>query len=152
MITVQTDPSAMQQLQQRLAELPPRAVAAVQQALRPLIYQALQNILPRYFAGSGSPVGSLLASRSGNLLNSVLQSIQATMEGQTLKVSIGSQLPYAAIHEYGGYAGRRPPFKKKDGKRPYLPPRPYLHPAITDLQNALPGLLEQAIQQAQASQ
>jgi len=94
----------------------------------------------------------VLASRSGTLLNSVLQSIITNTEGQNLTVSIGSDLPYAAIQEYGGYAGRRGPFKKKDGRRPYLPPRPYLHPAMDDLQNALPGLLEQAIQQVQVPQ
>lgn len=85
-------------------------------------------------------------------MNSVLQSIQTTVDGDSLKVSIGSDLSYAAIHEYGGFAGRRGPFKKKDGKRPYLPARPYLQPTINDLQQALPGLLEQAIQQAQVAQ
>ena len=72
--------------------------------------------------------------------------------GQTLTVSIGSELPYARIHEYGGFAGRRGPYKKKDGHRSYIRPRPYLRPAINDLQKALPGLLEQAIQQVQVSQ
>lgn len=158
MITVEIDDSALQQLQQRLTELPPRLVADVYKALTPLIYQSLQSAIPKYFSGSAnkSSAGkglssSVLTSRSGNLMNSVLQSIQASTDGGTLNVSIGSDLPYAAIHEYGGYAGRRAPFKKKNGRRPYLPARPYLNPAINDLQQALPDLLEQAIQQVQVS-
>jgi phage gpG-like protein len=153
-ISVQIDDSALQQLQRRLAELAPRLVADVYRALQPLIYQSLRNAVSKYFSGSAGQgsSGSVLTSRSGNLLNSVLQSIQASSDGQSLTVSIGSDLKYAAIHEYGGYAGRRGPFKKKEGRRPYLPPRPYLRPAINDLQQALPELLEQAIQQVQASQ
>jgi phage gpG-like protein len=150
-ISVQLDESAVQRVRQRLAALPPQFAAQVYAVLRPMVYHALCSAVPRYFSGSGSG-GSMLTSRSGNLLNSVLQSITTGTDGQNLTVSIGSDLPYAAIQEYGGYAGRRPPFKKKDGRRPYLRPRPYLQPAINDLQQALPDLLEQAIQQVQASQ
>lgn len=154
MISVKIDDSAVQQLQQRLAGLTPRLVADVFKLLQPLIYQSLQTAVPKYFSGSASNGGSgdLLTSRSGKLLNSVLQSIEARTDGETLTVSIGSDLPYAHIHEYGGFAGRRGPYKKKDGHRSYIRPRPYLRPAINDLQKALPALLEQAIQQVQVSQ
>jgi phage gpG-like protein len=153
-ISVQIDDSAVQQLQHRLAGLAPRLVADVYKALQPLIYQSLQTAVPKYFAGSASKGGSsdLLTSRSGKLLNSVLNSIQVNPDGQSLVVSIGSDLPYARIHEYGGFAGRKGPFKKKEGHRPYIRPRPYLQPAINDLQKALPDLLEQAIQQVQVSE
>ena len=147
MIIVHIDPSALEQLQQRLNALPPRLVAEVYNALKPLVYQSLRAAIPKYFAGSGGGNSALLTSRSGKLLESVLQSIETKVEGEKMSVSIGSDLPYAAIHEYGGYAGRRGPFKKKEGKRPYLRPRPYLHPVMGDLQRELPGLLEQAIQQ-----
>ena len=154
MISVQIDDSAVQQLQQRLAGLAPRVVAEVYKALQPLVYQSLQTAVPKYFAGSASKGSSsdLLTSRSGNLLNSVLQSIETKINGDSLTVSIGSELPYARIHEYGGFAGRKGPFKKRTGHRPYIKPRPYLRPAINDLQKALPDLLEQAIQQVQVSQ
>jgi phage gpG-like protein len=153
-ISVQIDDSAVQQLQQRLAGLAPRVVAQVYEALQPLIYQSLRTAVPKYFAGSASKGSSsdLLTSRSGNLLNSVLNSIQVSPDGQSLAVSIGSDLPYARIHEYGGFAGRPGPFKKKEGRRPYIRPRPYLRPAINDLQQALPDLLEQAIQQVQVAE
>lgn len=154
MISVQIDDSAIQQLQQRLAGLAPRVVIQVYEALQPLIYQSLRTAVPKYFAGSASKGQSsnLLTPRSGNLLNSVLNSIQVSPVGQSLAVSIGSDLPYARIHEYGGFAGRRGPYKKKNGHRSYIPPRPYLRPAIDDLQKALPDLLEQAIQQVQVSE
>jgi len=153
-ISVQIDDSAVQQLQQRLAGLAPSVVAEVYKALQPLVYQSLQTAVPKYFAGSASKGQSsdLLTSRSGNLLNSVLNSIQVSPDGQSLTVSIGSELPYARIHEYGGFAGRKGPFKKRTGHRPYVKPRPYLRPAINDLQKALPDLLEQAIQQVQVSE
>jgi phage gpG-like protein len=153
-ISVKIDDSAIQQLQQRLAGLAPRVVAQVYKALQPLVYQSLRNAVPKYFAGSASKgqPSDLLTSRSGNLLNSVLSSIQVSPDGQSLAVSIGSDLPYARIHEYGGFAGRRGPYKKKDGHRSYIRPRPYLRPAINDLQKALPALLEQALQQVQVSE
>jgi phage gpG-like protein len=153
-ISVQIDDSAIQQLQQQLAGLAPRVVTQVYEALQPLIYQSLRTAVPKYFAGSASKSTSsdLLTSRSGNLLNSVLNSIQVSPDGQSLAVSIGSELPYARIHEYGGFAGRHGPYKKKDGHRSYIGPRPYLRPAINDLQRVLPDLLEQAIQQVQVSE
>lgn len=153
MISVKIDDSAILQLQQRLAGLAPRVVAEVYKALQPLVYQSLQTAVPKYFAGSPSiGTSDLLTSRSGNLMNSVLQSIEAKIDGDSLTVSIGSELPYARIHEYGGFAGRKGPFKKRTGHRPYIKPRPYLRPAINDLQKALPDLLEQAIQQVQVSE
>ena len=111
MISVKIDDSAVQQLQQRLAGLAPCVVAQVYDALQPLIYQSLRTAVPKYFAGSASKGQSsnLLTPRSGNLLNSVLNSIQVSPDGQSLTVSIGSDLPYARIHEYGGFAGRRGP-------------------------------------------
>ncbi|HEY4675949.1 MAG TPA: phage virion morphogenesis protein [Candidatus Angelobacter sp.] len=152
MISVKIDDSAVQQLQQRLAGLAPRVVAEVYKALQPLIYQSLHSAVPKYFAGSAGSSSDLLTSRSGNLMNSVLQSIETKVDGDSLTVSIGSDLKYARIHEYGGFAGRKGPFKKRTGHRPYIKPRPYLRPAINDLQKALPDLLEQAIQQVQVSQ
>jgi len=150
MITMKIDEAALRQLEQRVATLSPRLAVQVYKALGPLVYQSLSSGVPKYFSGSGSG-GNTLTSRSGNLMKSVLQSIQATFDGEKFSISIGSDLPYAAIHEHGGYAGRRGPFKKKGGRRPYLRPRPYLQPAMKDLENTLPGLLEQAIQQVQAS-
>jgi phage gpG-like protein len=153
MISVTIDDSAVKQIHQRLAGLAPRVVAEVYKALKPLVYQSLRSSIPKYFSGSASKGSSstLLTSRSGTLLNSVLQSIKTDVDGDKFIVSIGSDEAYAKIHEYGGYAGRHPPFKKKDGRRPYLPPRPYLSPAMNELQQILPDLVEKAIQQVQVA-
>ena len=152
MIRVEMDQNALQQVQQRLSTLAPRVVARVYQELKPMLYDSFAAAVQKYFvigaANSRGPAGDLLTSRSGKLLESVLQSFTATIDGNTLSISAGSDRPYAAIQEFGGYAGRRGPFKKKDGKRPYIRPRPYLRPALSDLQDLLPELLQQAIDQA----
>ena len=143
MIRIEMDQGALQQLQQRLSTLAPRMIAQVDQALRPMLYQSLRSALPKYFSGAKGR----LHSRSGRLLNSVLESIAISVDGAAMTVSLGSDVPYAAVHEYGGYAGRRSPFKKKNGHRPYIPARSYLHPVLNDLQEMLPALLDEAIQQ-----
>jgi phage virion morphogenesis protein len=42
------------------------------------------------------------------------------------RLVIGTNVKYAAIHQLGGVAGRRGPFKKRNGRRPFIPARPYL--------------------------
>jgi phage gpG-like protein len=156
MISLAVDQSSQQQLQQSLSSLAPRIMVEVHRALKDLMYQGAQNVR-KYFAGSGpkgGPTTDLLTSRSGALLNSVLQSVETGIDppspgaGTTqISVQLGSQLPYARIQEYGGIAGRAT-FKKPDGKRPYLPPRPYLQPAFDELQAALPEVLQNAVNRA----
>jgi phage gpG-like protein len=153
-ISVEISDGAIAELQQRLETLAPRVVARLQPALKPLLASALTSTLNKYFAGSGPARGAattLLTSRSGNLFSSVVNSLQVSIQGPNLAVSIGSDLPYAAIHEFGGYAGRRGPFKKKNGRRAYIPARPYLRPTISHLEQILPDLLDQAIQQLEGS-
>jgi phage virion morphogenesis protein len=66
-------------------------------------------------------VGRKMLIVSGRLKNSITYSV---VGGDRLL--IGTNLKYAAIQQLGGNAGRRPPFKKKGGKRSYIPARPYL--------------------------
>jgi len=154
MITVEMDQTALQGLQQRLSSLAPRMVARVYRELKPLLYQSFSVAILKYFSGNADkrgPAGDVLTFRSGGLLKSVLENFNVVSDGQTLKITAGADIPYAAIQEYGGFAGRKQPFKKKDGRRPYIRPRPYLRPALQDLQDVLPDLLEQAIERASAS-
>ncbi len=147
MLSFTVDQSSQQKLQQSLSSLGPRIMVEVHRALKELMYQGAQNV-QKYFAGSGlkgGPTTTLLTSRSGALLNSILQSVATGIDpaspgaGTTqISMQLGSQLPYARIQEYGGLAGRAT-FKKPDGKRPYL------QPAFAELQAALPGVLQEAV-------
>lgn len=64
--------------------------------------------------------GKQILIDSSHLMHSVNYQVQSD------SVMIGSALKYARIQQLGGTAGRKPPFKKKDGKRPFIPARPYL--------------------------
>jgi hypothetical protein len=154
-ISVQMDNSQLMQLRERLVQLPPSLISHVYAKLRPLIQEALFDKLNDHFDGCGPQGGptnpTMLTQRTSNLFWSVYRSLQISESGTDLKISIGSDLPYARIHEYGGYAGRRGPFKKADGRRPYLAPRPYLQPTLDDLSSVLPELLEKAIQQVRSN-
>ena len=98
----------------------------------------MRSSIEQTFRDQGSPAGSwppLAAStlkrgkggmgrkiliQSGRLKNS----INYEVGGNTR--TIGTNLKYAAIQQEGGVAGRRGPFKKKGGRRPVIPARPYL--------------------------
>ena len=154
MISVQIDDSALVKVRERLAQLPPRLLKRVYKELRPLVKDLLFLKLNDHFAGWGPIGGSAtdpkrLTNRTGRLFMSVLRSLQMSEDGTNFNLSIGSDLPYAAIHEYGGYAGRGGPFKSEECRRPYIRPRPYLQPTIDDLTEFLPYLFEAAIQKAQ---
>jgi phage gpG-like protein len=150
------DQDSLQRLENLLSSLGPRFMADVHQALKTFLYQGVQAGIQKYFAGSGpkaGPTTRLLTSRSGALINSLLASAENSLDPPSpgagmITANIGSSLAYARIQEYGGIAGRAGPFKKKDGRRPYLPPRPYLEPIFNDLQAALPDVLQQAVQSA----
>ena len=158
LIEFEIDEASRARLREYLNSLPPRLMTAVHQALKSLVYQQVQSGIAKYFAGAGpqgGPTTSRLTSRSGALANSVLESAMTGIDPPSvdegtkqITIRIGSSLAYARIQEYGGYAGRKPPFKKKDGRRPYLPPRPYLEPIFNDLEAALPDLMEQAVKEA----
>ncbi|HKV94886.1 MAG TPA: phage virion morphogenesis protein [Candidatus Angelobacter sp.] len=65
-------------------------------------------------------IGRKMLIQSGRMKNS----INYLVEGNTL--TIGTNLRYAAIQQKGGIAGRKGPFKKKNGRRPFIPARPFV--------------------------
>jgi len=152
------DPESQKRLEQSLATLGPRLMAEAHQTLKTALYQGAQTAVQKYFAGSGprgGPTTSLVTSRSGALACSLLASADTGMDppapsDSTTRITahIGSSLPYARIQEYGGVAGRAGPFKKKNGRRPYLPPRPYLQPTMKDMEATLPDQLREAVRRA----
>jgi phage gpG-like protein len=158
MIHFNIDPESQQRLKKFLAAIVPRVMAEIHQTLKTALYQGAQTAVEKYFAGSGpkgGPTTSLLTSRSGALANSLLASVETGLDPPSpsdgitqITARFGSSLPYARIQEYGGVAGRAGPFKKKNGKRPYLPPRPYLEPTMRDMLATLPDLLREAVKRA----
>jgi HK97 gp10 family phage protein len=77
---------------------------------------------------------------TGNLLNSI-QLGELTISGDQAEVNIGTNVVYAAIHEFGGIIKARNAkalvFKTKDGrwhtcKSVTMPARPYMRPAMDD--------------------
>jgi len=154
-ITVKMNDSVLATIRERLAQLPPSLLKRIYAELRPLVQEALFDKLNDHFDGCGPKNGptnpEMLTQRTSNLFWSVYHSLQMSDDGLNFSLSIGSDLPYARIHEYGGYAGRAGPFKKRNGRRPYLAPRAYLNPTMDDLAIVLPKLLESATQRAWAS-
>jgi phage virion morphogenesis protein len=100
--------------------------------------EVMRGSIERTFRDQGSPAGSwaplaastLKRGKGGSGRKILIQrgllknSITYQEDGNTLR--IGSNLVYSAIHQFGGVAGRRGPFKKKNGRRPFIPARPYL--------------------------
>ena len=136
MIRVEMDQAAVNRIQESLSTFSPRLTRKVYRELREILYRELGPTLIRHFLccrpPDAPPVPRILTIRTGRLFNSVLKSLRISESGGRLTISIGSNVPYAAIHEYGGG---------------YIPPRPYLRPTMKDLEHMLPSLLERAIQQ-----
>src|SRR6185312_6101222 len=113
-------------------------------ALSELLRREFGLILARHFlccrAPQAPPVSGVLTIRTGNLYNSVLQSLRISRDGRRLVITIGSNLPYARIHEFGGNFWRGPSYI-------HIPPRPYLQPTLEDLEQMMPSLLQKAIEQ-----
>jgi|SRR4051794_26437152 phage virion morphogenesis protein len=64
--------------------------------------------------------GYKILIESARLKNSVTYKIMGN------RLIIGTNLKYAQIQQRGGQAGRKGPFKKKGGRRPMIPARPFV--------------------------
>jgi len=91
-------------------------------------FEAMKSAAARKNPNTGD---GTLRIRSGNLFRSFspnrkdaqnILEIESTREGMQLRY--GSKIPYAAIHEFGGTAGR-------NGSA-VIPARPYFYPAIAE--------------------
>jgi phage virion morphogenesis protein len=124
--------------------------------------EVMQDSIAQTFRDEGSPAGSwppLAASTlkrvtpghkmligRGRLARSIVYRVVGDE-----KLEIGSNLVYAAIHQLGGEAGRRGPFKKKGGRRAHIPARPYLvfRPEDPDnIRQAMERVIDQASEQS----
>ena len=93
---------------------------------------------------TGRLARSILGSRR-TFAQNMGGAVESIEEVRTPRVGVvllfkGSKVPYAAIHEYGGLAGRE--------KSVSIPRRSYLRPAVRDERGYLTGNLRERIQQA----
>lgn len=93
---------------------------------------------------TGRLARSILGSRKtfAQRMGGAVESIEeiTTPRVGVVELTKGSKVPYAAIHEYGGKAGR--------GGRARIPRRSYLRPGLRDETSYLTGNLRDRIQQA----
>lgn len=57
----------------------------------------------------------------GRLTGTLMSSVKSDVDSDGMSVAVGPHTRYAAIHEFGGWAGRK--------HASYIPPRPYVWPA-----------------------
>lgn len=68
---------------------------------------------------------------TGTLLNSI--SVQEGSEGKTdATVEIGTNLEYAAIHEFGGSINQNNAWGREISQTIHIPARPYLRPSLDE--------------------
>jgi len=110
----------------------------------------LKGVSTEWRGGSGKAIkvsrnpGKILRSLSGRLFGSFNPRSQETLSGSqvtgyVLTSEIGSEVPYAAIHNFGGQAGRNLAVT--------IPKRPYFTPGIEDLEKELPKIAQQVLDQ-----
>lgn len=75
--------------------------------------------------------------KSGNLRRSITKAILPSSNG--LAQAVGTDVVYAAIHEFGGMAGRNRSVR--------IPARPYFRPAIAQKQSTIKSIFERNIAQ-----
>lgn len=103
--------------------------------LRQAVHKALSRVqkTTRYKLTGGHP----LFVRTGRLRASIL--IDTKRKGKTVSGKVGTNVKYAAIHEFGGTIkpkkGKFLRFPGKDGKAVFvkqvkIPKRPFLHPSF----------------------
>lgn len=133
-----------------LSSITPRLMAEIKLAFKKFGYMGANLSVTRYMTAGqsiqkGSKAGELLSRRTGTLARSISASVEPGYSETETSVSQtwGPNVPYGAIHEYGGWAGR--------GHRSYIPPRPYLGPALRDMQPELMAMIEEAAARAVAS-
>jgi hypothetical protein len=122
------------------SQLGPTVGRALDRGMKTL---ALRSAITDFMEGLGSgknaqppnPPPGPLGIRSGNLRRDV-RAIPAeqTGDGWTAALAAGFSVPYAAIHEFGGDAGR--------GHKAHIPARPYMTPAIEKTKDQIAAMVQ----------
>jgi len=107
-VQIRLTPEA-QRIAAGLKTMPVRMLTAIARGLDQANFLAVRNIQAKHLTGVGPfPVAEhRLGVRSTRLLGSVVPA-PAVVTGQTVTSGIGSNVEYAAIHEFGGVIHRKP--------------------------------------------
>jgi phage gpG-like protein len=131
------DLSQLDALGDRFAAMPGVANKALDSALQASMAALVTDVQANKLSGQ------VLKARSGRLRDSITASIDR--KGDVATATVGSDLPYAAIHEYGGTILR----SRIKSYRIVEPERSYLRSALADqaaaIQSNLTGALMEAI-------
>lgn len=125
-VTIKVDTRGLTDAQRRLRAIN-RLISNLAPALDEIGDALVENVRQRFARSKGADgrawqrtkAGNKPLVRTGALRDSVTHTVSRN------KVSIGSSLPYAAIHQFGGRAGR--------GGMSRIPARPYLPGAGGDV-------------------
>ena len=135
--------SDLDDLRQALSDLP----GSVRGALRAELQAAMADLAASIQDDKLS--GQVLKVRSGRLRASI--TAEVSDDGESLSGTVGSDVPYAAIHEYGGTIVRRQAAAARRGRRPggagvtVEPERSYLRSALAEQADDIRDRLTQAI-------
>lgn len=81
---------------------------------------------------TGRLAGSLAGAQADGSNPESIYTVEEAFDG-TVRLTMGSRVPYARIHEFGGRAGR--------GLASVIPGRPYLNPALQDEEPQIRGIV-----------
>ncbi len=130
------DLSQLDDLAQRFADMPSRIDEALQNGMQLAMAALVQDVQANKLSGQ------VLNARSGRLRDSITASI--SQNGAVTKGTVGSDVPYAAIHEYGGTILRG----RIKTTRINEPERSYLRSAQSDQAGAVQAQLTQSVMEA----
>jgi phage gpG-like protein len=124
-VTKQRTLNALDRIISAIDELTPMAVEEARDQTRRDVVRLLRLRMHPPGTPTPSPPGEPPARITGALLRSVNAEPVVRTGAWTWSARVGTRIIYGRIQELGGMSGR--------GHRTYLPPRPYLSRAVTDL-------------------
>lgn len=105
---------------QKLNEANKKMPTLTNLAIQKFAFAVLKDAKDKYILKTGVTTPENIASRTGRLRSSIHAQFKNAED--STDIFIGTNVKYAAIHEYGGFTGRKGTVK--------IPKRPYIKPAI----------------------
>jgi phage gpG-like protein len=122
-----------------IANLQVQIPKILRESLQDEIAEGLNTSVMSYMGGSGQ-----LQIRSGRLARSLMMGdseniFEIKENGDEIIINFGTKVPYGAVHEYGGMAGRN--------RSSNIPARPYLNPGFERFnEKVLPKIIDKAVE------